>query len=83
MAGSVPSNVIELLHRHFPKGTNIVLPGGLPFNAMVITPNSNCHAHNNRLSNTASNNDSEPHPGMSDKFRPEGGKNIRPSSLTK
>ena len=71
MAGSVPSNVIELLHHHLPKGTKLVLPAGLPFDARAVTSNSNFHANNNRLTNVSSNDESAPHPGMVDKYRPD------------
>ena len=48
-AGSLLSNVVELFHKYFPRVTKIFLPGGQPFDARVLTSNSNFHAKKNRL----------------------------------
>jgi len=41
MASSVPSNVVELLHQYFPRGTKINISCGQPFDTRVLTSNNN------------------------------------------
>ena len=69
MAGSLPSDVVEMLQKQLPRGTKIILPRGQQLDTRVVTSNNDFHARNNRISGACTS--SNVAPGMLSNLQPD------------